>query len=177
VNHGEFRLETKNYFAIYTDILYDSDTIRVYNLHLESIRFGDEDMSFYSHLTNPGTETPPLKPGSQKIMWKLKKAFFNRAKQVDILAKDIKNCPYPVIICGDFNDTPLSYSYNKLVSGLNDAYKSAGYGIFGETYAGKLPAFRIDYIFYCDFFSASGYRKFEVNLSDHYPIAAILNKN
>ena len=174
VNHGEFRID-KNYFAIYTDILYDSDTIRIYNLHLESIRFGDEDMSFYSHLTKPGNGTPPLKLGSQKIIWKLRKAFVYRTKQVDLLAEHIKTCSYPVIICGDFNDTPFSYSYKELISGLNDSFKRAGYGVFGETYAGKLPSFRIDYILYSDFFYASEYRKFEVNLSDHYPISAILN--
>jgi len=177
VNHGQYRLEGKSYFAIYTDIVYDYDTIRIYNLHLESIRFGDEDISFYSHLTTPGTETTPLKLGSQKIIWKLRKSFLSRAAQVDILVRDIKNCPYPIIICGDFNDTPFSYTYEQLVSNLHDSFKSAGYGIFGETYAGKFPAFRIDYILFSDFFSASGYRKFEVDLSDHYPIAAILNIN
>jgi len=177
VNHGQFRLEGTKYFAIFTDIVHNYDTIRVYNLHLESIRFGDEDMSFYSHLTTPGTETTPLKIGSQKILWKLRKAFIFRAKQVDILVRDIRNCPYPVIICGDFNDTPFSYTYKQLSSGLNDSFKSAGYGTFGETYAGKLPAFRIDYILFNDFFSASGYRKFEIDLSDHYPIAATLNIN
>jgi len=177
INSGEFRLEGKNYFAIYTDIVFDYDTIRVYNLHLESIRFGDEDMSFYSNLTGPGAETTPIKVGSQKIMWKLRKAFIFRARQVDILVNDIKNCPYPVIICGDFNDTPFSYTYKQLVSGMHDSFKSAGYGTFGATYAGKLPAFRIDYILFSDLFSASGYRKFEIDLSDHYPIAATLNFN
>lgn len=177
INQGQFRIEGKKYFAIFTDIVYDYDTIRVYNLHLESIRFGDEDMSFYSHLTTPGEETTPFKLGSQKIMWKLRKAFILRSKQVDLLTRDIRNCTYPVIICGDFNDTPFSYTYQQLASNLQDAFKSAGYGFFGETYRGKLPAFRIDYLLFSDFFTASGYKKYEVDLSDHYPIAAILNVN
>jgi endonuclease/exonuclease/phosphatase family metal-dependent hydrolase len=178
VNQGQYRLEGKNYFAIFTDILIgDYDTIRVFNLHLESIRFGDEDMSFYSHLTEQSTGTTPLKLGSQKIMWKLRKAFIYRAKEVDILVREIRNSPYPVIVCGDFNDTPFSYTYRELVSGLQDSFREAGFGLFGETYAGKLPAFRIDYILYSDFFSAAGYRKFHIDLSDHYPIAAVLNMN
>ncbi|MEI6456369.1 MAG: endonuclease/exonuclease/phosphatase family protein [bacterium] len=175
VNHGQYKLEGKSYFAIFTDIVYDYDTIRVYNLHLESIRFGEEDMSFYSHLTEQSTGTTPLKLGSQKIMWKLRKAFIYRSKEVDMLVRDILNSPYPVIICGDFNDSPFSYTYRELSKDLSDSFKEAGFGFFGETYAGKLPAFRIDYILYSDFFAASGYRKFQIDLSDHYPIAAVLN--
>jgi len=177
VNRGEFRIEGKDFFAIFTDIAAGKDTIRVYNLHLEPFRFGNEDIAFYDNLTSPGSETPPLKKSTRKMIWKLKKAFIARSKQVDILTREMEYSPYPILVCGDFNDTPFSYTYRQLSRNLKDSFQEAGYGFFGETYAGKLPAFRIDYILFDKFFTVSGYRKFIIDLSDHYPIAATLNMN
>jgi endonuclease/exonuclease/phosphatase family metal-dependent hydrolase len=177
VNQGEFRLDGKDFFAIYTDIAIKNDTIRVYNLHLEPFRFGNEEIAFYDNLTSPGSETAPLNKSSRKMFWKLKKAFIARAKEVNMLTEDMRYCPYPILVCGDFNDTPFSYTYRELTRNLNDSFKQAGFGFFGETYAGRLPAFRIDYILFSDFFTPCGYKKFEIDLSDHYPIATILNLN
>jgi len=178
VRNGTFRLPKRSYFATFVDILFNpGDTVRVYNLHLESYRFGDEDYTFYSHLTDPGSESTQLTSGSRKMFWKLRKAFIFRARQVDILKQDIANCPYPVIVCGDFNDSPFSYTYSQLRTNLADAYNTAGNGFFGSTYAGKLPSFRIDYIFYSSYFKASDYHKFEIDLSDHYPIVTTLSIN
>jgi len=166
--------EDKSTFAIFTDILIDRDTIRVYNLHLEPIRFGDDDYSFYTRLTNPQANAPKLKEGSKKIAWKLKRAFIQRSKQVDILVSHMKRCPFPLIVCGDFNDTPSSYTYHQLHTFLKDSFKEAGKEVFGSTYSGKLPSFRIDYILHSDYFTATNYQKFNIDLSDHYPITATL---
>lgn len=174
VRTGSVKFMDRNTMAIFTDISLNSDTFRVFNLHLESIRFGDEDYSFYSHLTTPASENVKITVGSMKIFGKLKKAFVLRAEQVDIMKEQIRNSPYPVIVCGDFNDTPFSYTYNILEKGLNDSYRIAGKGLFGSTYAGKFPSYRIDYILFDDHFSAFNYIRYNTDLSDHFPVAVYL---
>lgn len=170
VDEGFFRLEDKSTFGIFTDIAVRGDTIRVYNLHLESIRLGNDDYSFYSRLTDPAADEKNFAKGSRKMIWKLKKAFFLRAMQVEMLNVHMKNSPYPVMICGDFNDTPSSFTYHTLSAGRSDAFVKAGNEWIGSTYAGRFPAFRIDYMLYDDFFTAVAYQKVEVDLSDHYPV-------
>jgi len=76
---------------------------------------------------------------------------------------------YPVIVCGDFNDTPVSYTYRKMKSGLKDAFVNIGAGT-GNTYLGSFPSFRIDYIFHSQQFKTIDFERIEARLSDHYPI-------
>ncbi len=170
VNQGFFRLEDKSTFGIFTDLAIRGDTIRVYNLHLESIRLGNDDYSFYSQLTDPGADEKNLAKGSRRMLWKLKRAFILRAMEAEMLSSHMKSCPYPILICGDFNDTPSSFAYHTLSKGRNDAFVKAGNDWIGSTYAGRFPAFRIDYMLYDDFFTATSYQKKEVDLSDHYPV-------
>ncbi|MEI7499404.1 MAG: endonuclease/exonuclease/phosphatase family protein [Bacteroidota bacterium] len=177
LNSGHFKLQDGSLFALFSDILIKKDTIRVYNLHLESVRFGNDDYSFYSRLTDPDTEGTPLREGSKRMIWKLRKSFILRSKQVHNLATHIAACPYPVILAGDFNDTPTSYTYHQLTIGLFDSFKEAGNELFEGTYAGKLPSFRIDYILHTREFQALTYKKIDVELSDHYPITATMAFN
>jgi endonuclease/exonuclease/phosphatase family metal-dependent hydrolase len=176
VGNGTIRFRDNHVMAIYADLIDGRDTIRIFNLHLESIRFGNEDYSFYSHLTEPGTETVKIGEGSLKIFGKLKKAFSLRGEQVDIICDVIEDSPYPVIICGDFNDTPSSYTYHRLIQRMNDSFRSAGEGLFGNTYAGNFPSFRIDYILFDKSFRAYNYRRYDTDLSDHYPVSVYLQK-
>jgi endonuclease/exonuclease/phosphatase (EEP) superfamily protein YafD len=110
-------------------------------------------------------------------MWKLRKAFIIRSTQVNTLSAHIASCPYPVILSGDFNDTPSSYTYHQLVMKLTDSFVESGNGLFMNTYAGKFPSFRIDYILHSDWFRSVSYQTMQVDISDHYPIAATLYKN
>lgn len=174
VNSGSFHLQDKLLYALFSDIVINEDTIRVYNLHLESIRFGNDDYSFYAQFTEPDKEITPLKEGSKRMLWKIRKAFILRSKQVDVLAGHISGSPYPVIITGDFNDTPSSYAYHQLSKGLTDSFIEAGNGFFEGTYSGKLPSFRIDYILHSKEFHALTYRKIDIDLSDHYPITTTM---
>ncbi len=177
VNFGCLKLPGHSYYAIFSDIIMNRDTIRVYNLHLESIRFGNDDYTFYSQLTEPDIEEgTPIQEGSKRMLWKLRKAFILRSKEVNILAVHIGACPYPVILSGDFNDTPSSYTYHQLTKRLKDSFPESGHGLFQSTYAGKLPSFRIDYILHSVQFKAISYGTFDVDLSDHYPITTTLVK-
>jgi len=169
---GFFKFPDRSLYGIFTDVVYESDTIRIYNLHLESIRFGNDDYSFYSNLTNPSDHIPPIEEGTKKMFWKLKKAFILRAKEVDTLHKHIASCRYPILVAGDFNDTPASYTYHRLTKKLKDPFVSHSDEFFGSTYAGRFPAFRIDYILHSGFFYTTGYQKHRLDYSDHYPLTA-----
>lgn len=156
--------------AMYTDIKVGEQVIRVYNLHLQSIHFQPED---YQYLEKVKEKKKPDINSSKKILSKLKYAFIKRAVQAEIIAEHIKNCSLPVIVCGDFNDMPVSYAYQTIANGLQDAFVEAGTGL-GITYAGFLPAFRIDYILFHKTLSAQDYFTIKKKYSDHYPIVCVL---
>jgi len=163
-------------FAIFTDLLLNSDTVRVYNLHLQSIRLSDEEFIFEKI---PGIDDiqnkQKLKSDSKRIVSKLKTAFVKRSQQVDAIAGHIGQCTYPVIVCGDFNDTPASYAYRKLKKGLVDAFVESGKGT-GQSYLGKYPSFRIDYIMHSKSLISSGFEMGEIHSSDHLPIFSTISK-
>ena len=165
VGKGEIRFNHTNNICIYTDIKINNDTIRIYNNHLQSIHLHKKDYLFINNINN---EKDKIK-GAEGIVKRLRIAYKKRAHQVEIISENIKKSPYPVIVCGDFNDTPTSYAYRKMRSNLNDAFVECGYG-FGNTYNRKITAFRIDYILYDDFFKASNFRISRIKYSDHYPV-------
>ena len=105
----------------------------------------------------------------------MKRAFQQRARQVREIKKVIDSTPYPVIICGDFNDTPLSYSYQQLRGDFDDAFVVSGTG-FGRTYIGKLPSYRIDHILYSNLFDSFDFQANDFRASDHLPVSCLLIK-
>lgn len=165
-----FPVETDN-TCIYTDIVKGEDTIRVYNMHLASIRLDKKDYKSLREIRD-NNYSQELKREIE-IMGKLKAGFQMRALQADAIAESIKNCPYKIIICGDFNDTPSSYAYRRIRGSLKDAFVEKGSGM-GKTYNGKLPSFRIDYIFHSPEINTYTFDNHKVNLSDHFPISATL---
>jgi endonuclease/exonuclease/phosphatase family metal-dependent hydrolase len=164
---------SKNNFCIYSDLLIGKDTVRVINTHLESIRLGREDYLFVSDLAANRTENHNIGLGSKKIFGKMRAAYRVRSEQVRSVKSEIDNSPYPVILCGDFNDTPYSYVYHEVEQKLDDAFVEAGYGM-GKSYAGILPSFRIDYIFHDTAFKAYNFKTLDAEFSDHYPITTLL---
>jgi len=172
VRLGEIRFDHSANMVLFSDIAIPSkDTIRVYNCHFQSYKITPEDYS----ITDPertGTNEQQLKE-AKLISKKMIIAFSIRARQARTVAAHIRKCPYPVIVCGDFNDTPLSYTYHIIGKELNDAFAEAGFG-FSNTYNGLLPSFRIDYILYNYRIKAISYQCDRINLSDHFPIVAIL---
>ena len=156
--------------AIYADVIWKKDTIRVFTTHMQSVYFGDNDYHYLDNLQDSGNVT--LK-GSGSIFLKLKPAFITRSNQADTLENQIKRSPHPVILCGDFNDTPSGYTYYHLSQNMQDAFLKCGFGM-GPTYAGNIPLLRIDYLFVDPDFSVNTYYSRTEELSDHYPVFSTL---
>lgn len=173
INKGKIVFNTRsNNICIYTDVLIEKDTVRIYNMHLQSISFSKKDYTFIGDLQDNDDAKDELE-NSKSILRRLKRAFVKRAEQAEKISASIKSCPYPVILCGDFNDTPASYSYNLISEDLKDAFVEKGSG-FGRTYAGKFPQFRIDYIFHSKDFKCTQFTRSEETFTDHFPITAYL---
>lgn len=156
--------------CIYSDLRIGTDTVRVYNVHLESIRIQEEDFDAMNRVLLLA-ESDSLEQ-LNGIVVKLRNAFVSRAELSDSLSAHIGRCPYPVIVCGDFNDTPASYSYQRIAKGLEDSFRDAGRGI-GVTYA-RIPLFRIDNVLYSSQFKASSHEVHHWPHSDHFAMTAIL---
>jgi len=153
-----------NNTCIYSDILIKTDTIRIYNIHLASNWFNSSD---YSFIQNPQREK--LKEGLLGITKRMRNSYKKRAIEVKVIKEHMEKSPYPLIICGDFNDTPLSYAYHSIKGKLVDAFSFSGKGI-GSSFI-KIPALRIDYILHDTQFESTNYQKHNQILSDHYPVS------
>lgn len=171
INKGKITFEGTSNMSIYTDILLWGDTVRIYNNHLESVRLGKEDYNFISKF-DFNLDNKEVKD-SKTIIRRLKNAFIKRAKQANVIAKHIAECHFPVIVCGDFNDTPNSYAYKTISNNLIDSYCESGSGI-GSTYNGKIPFLRIDYILHSNTFKAYNFNVGKDDLSDHFPVTCLL---
>lgn len=147
-------------YCVFADIVAKNDTFRIYNVHLQSIRLGE---------INSVNESSLLAKSKGSYI-RLKTAYSKRADQARKVIKHMQSSPYPIVVCGDFNDTPLSYTYNQFNKTLVDAFREADWGI-GATYSGKIPAGRIDYIFHSDEIESYDFNVFSKEYSDHRPIA------
>lgn len=165
---------TANNICIYTDVIIQKDTVRIYNMHLQSIRFSKDDYKFIDELKSDSIQTKDEIEKSKNILRRLKRAFVKRAVQADVIAAHIESCKYKVIVCGDFNDTPASYVYHTILGDLKDAFIESGSG-FEQTYAGKFPRFRIDYILFSKEFKCKNYYHLSETVTDHYPIVSYLS--
>lgn len=169
VNKGEIAFSNdKNNFCIYSDIVIDQDTLRVFNAHIGSIRFQKDDYKVFDEQANDDGYVDAK--DEVRIVQRLKLAFEKRALQAEVIAAEIDKSPYPVILCGDLNDTPVSYCYRQFSNLLNDAFVESGNGT-GASYIGEMPSNRIDYIFHSTSILSSHFTTHDVEFSDHRPIS------
>lgn len=175
LNTGTLRDDRNKAFAVYTDILVrKADTVRIYNIHLESVNFQHKDYDFVRDITTPGHVEQDITKGSYSILKKLKEGYQKRVGQVDHLTVHMALCPYPLILCGDFNVTPTSYSYHEIKKGLKDSFRECGRG-FASTFRSTLPIpLRIDYILSDPSFSCCSYSTGKFSISDHYPVSTLI---
>jgi hypothetical protein len=134
ISMNEIRFENSRNITIYTDIVANGDTVRVFNVHLHSYGIDPKD---YTIMESGVTSEQDLKE-AREVGSKLKRGFQMRASQVETIRVMIEESPYPVIVCGDLNDVPASYAYQQLRKGLKDAFVSSGKGL-GSTYLTGCP--------------------------------------
>ena len=157
INKGSLNFEKTANNVIYGDIVIKSDTIRVYNVHLQSHRISSKTNDL-------------AKADSQKLLKRIQTSFKMQQSQAEQLITHMKSSPYRNIVLGDFNNTAYSYVYEKIKSqNLQDAFKVAGKG-FGKTFNFKLFPARIDFILVHKDSEVIDYKSFDIEFSDHYPI-------
>ena len=154
-----------------------SDTVCVINFHLETTHLSKEDRQRYNDMISGDMDREQAQNETRMIFGKLSLAMGKRARQAEILHDYIEDhSNYPLIVCGDMNDTPISYVRRTVAQGLTDAYVESGCGL-GYTYRKKGFRFRID-----DILCSSHYKPYNcyvdntVEASDHYPVITWLHR-
>jgi endonuclease/exonuclease/phosphatase family metal-dependent hydrolase len=168
INKGFLELvnQTSN-LTVFADVVVGKDTIRIVNTHLKSIVFDQTDYKTFEVIEK--AESTDLR----RIVAKLKYAFKARAKQAVAVRERLEKSPYPLIVCGDFNDSPASYSYFNIKGKLKDSFIESGIGM-SRTYVGKMPSFRIDYILHDAKWQSFDYKTNHLNFSDHKMISCTI---
>ena len=167
INKGNITFKGSTNLAIFSDILFKNNTIRIYNAHLES-----HSISFTT-LIKRMRESKKVTEEIYEVHDKVAGTFRKRAMQVDVILNHSSNSQYPAIICGDLNDTPMSYTYNRLVSERKDSFRQSGKG-FSATYSLLWPLLRIDYILYPAPFWSESHITPRIEHSDHYSVLSVL---
>lgn len=153
--------------TVWADVVAGNDTVRLINNHLHSTHINAED-DFY--LTGLGYISDTAADNRVRdIVRRFSRNSIRRADQVDSLVQVIAASPYPVIVCGDFNDPPMSYAYNRISKGLQDAFCVKGKG-YSHTFRGFNNVLRIDYVLLSPAFEVTEYEVQDVDFSDHLPV-------
>ena len=151
----------------------DGDTVLLVNNHLETYGFSQEDKQMYEEIVEGNTQ----EYAEKSLLGKVIKATKIRARQAETIAAFLKkHRDMPIIVCGDFNDTPLSYVHHTIGKGLTDTYVATGRGP-GFSYVNNNMYERIDHIFCSEHF-VPYYTVVDnkISFSDHYPIISVLKK-
>ena len=162
INKGEIEFANTENKAIYVDIVKGVDTIRVYNVHFESLHINPD----VKNLTEQKTE---------HLVKRIGKRFEMQQEQAALVLKHQEACVYRKVILGDFNNTAYSYIYKQFKNeGFQDAFEVAGNG-FGKTFDFKLFPLRIDFILADESIDVAQFSNFSHKYSDHYPIKATVS--
>ena len=157
--------------CMYADLQVGARLLRVYNTHLQSIHLGYDDYDTIEELSaNQSTSWHKLK----NILRKMKRATAARAHQARTLQDALSQYDGHKILCGDFNDAPVSYTYPTISRGMQDAFVERGCG-FGSSFATRPGIFRIDFMLTDQSISIYSCRTLDRRLSDHYPIVTTLS--
>jgi vancomycin resistance protein VanJ len=161
INSGSLEFPNTSNNAIFMDVVKLKDTLRIYNLHLQS--------------SGIKTDVANLKKESSgEIFKQVSTTFKAQQEQVELFLKHKSKCTYKTIITGDFNNTAYSYIYKEIKGDdFNDTFEEAGNG-FGRTYDFKFFPLRIDYILTDKNITVNSFNTYDIKLSDHYPIKATL---
>lgn len=152
------------------ELAWGDDTLLLINNHLESNKLTKEDKVVYEDMLRD-PEKDKVESGMRQLVGKLAEAAALRAPQADSIAREIERSPHrDIIVCGDFNDSPISYTHRVIGQELDDAFTHSGRGL-GISYNQNKFYFRIDHILTSpslEAFNCTVDRSIEA--SDHYPV-------
>ncbi|MFD1316294.1 endonuclease/exonuclease/phosphatase family protein [Namhaeicola litoreus] len=158
LDYGDLNFENSDNNAIYIDIVVKSDTLRIYNIHLESLRLGANQQL----LTNGDSE---------RLLKTMTKAFVKQQNQIEKFMAFREKGPKKIIIAGDLNNTAYSWVYHQIKGDMKDTFNEAGEK-FGRTFDLKRYPLRIDFILVDEQFTVTEHKNYKVKFSDHYPVMA-----
>ncbi|WP_338409921.1 endonuclease/exonuclease/phosphatase family protein [uncultured Flavobacterium sp.] len=162
INKGEILFPNTSNKVIFVDVKKQKDTIRIYSMHLQSIKIS----------TDINDDIDEAK--SIFIFNRLSTTFKVQQQQAESIKKHMDGCKLPKIICGDMNNSAFSYVYRLIKADLKDSFEEAGLG-FGKSYHFKYYPARIDFILVEDAFEVKAYNSYDAFLhSDHYPLSTRL---
>lgn len=129
-------------------------------------------------ITAPGKTLKVRVKAAKDLIQKMKDNYRKRADQADSIHAEIERSPYPVLVCGDFNDTPASYTYRQIRKGLTDGFRDCGSG-YQYTFRQLYKLWRIDYVFYSKPLKGHECYSPEKSYSDHNMVVwkGIMNIN
>jgi endonuclease/exonuclease/phosphatase family metal-dependent hydrolase len=163
INKGEIEFPDSFNNAIFADLLKGKDTIRVYSIHLQSVKISAD--------INEKIDEAK----SKFILKRLSLAFGKQQQQSEIISKHFENCSYPKIICSDLNNSAFSYVYRTIKGDMKDSFEEAGTG-FGKSYNFKYYPPRIDFILVDEVIQVKQFRSIDTFFqSDHFPQITRLN--
>ena len=160
---GKINFDNSNHGGIYIDVKKGRDTLKIINIHFESIGLTRKDSLF-------------VEKDFLNLNTKILKTFDKQNIQVNKIIDFLNEIKIPVIICSDLNNNAFSIPYKKISMKNKDAFVEAGNG-FGNTYFFGFFPLRIDYIFVDKSLKVSSFSTFDENLSDHNPIMAKIDFN
>ncbi len=166
VEEGKIEFPNSNNDAIFADVKVGKDIVRVYNIHLESIKISPDVNEMSENVEGINQEK------SQMVFKRISEAFKKQQQQAEIIMEHKKTSKLPLLVCGDMNNSAFSYVYRVIKGDLQDSFEEAGKG-FGQTYNFKYYPARIDYIFADSRMSVKSFTNFpEFINSDHLPVMA-----
>lgn len=158
--------------CIWADVVTPQDTVRFVNVHLQSNNLKGHEAPYFQGI--PPTNDPEKRKGILKVFEKIRTSALYRAEQAQKVSALLDTTPYPVILCGDFNDLPGSFAHRTIRGDMFDTFAEKGIGT-GKTYAGPFPSFRIDHIMASKQFHIGSHLVIKNRNSDHYPVVASLH--
>lgn len=166
INSGDIIFPKSNNNAVFVDLKIGNDTIRIYSIHLQSIKISPDVHEISEDINEINQQK------SELMFKRISKAFKAQQLQSQLIIEHKEKCPYPIILCGDMNNSAFSYVYRGLKGNLQDAFEVAGRG-FGKSYDFNYYPARIDYIFADEKIKIKYFQNFtEIKDSDHFPIMA-----
>lgn len=174
VNAGlvNFENATRLNAFIFADLLINNDTVRVYNMHLQSISFNESDYEFFKEVK----EQPQWNSNSAKVLQKIKLSTQMRAKQAMQMKAHSATFKHKTIFAGDFNEPAVTFTYKTLAKNMQDAFAKKGFG-FGKTYINPTPFLKIDHVLMDNRFKILSHKIIQKDFSDHYPVVVTFESN